>query len=1408
MVIRTARKGPNRGNQFWGCSSYPKCRGIVSITIRPPTQTAKKPASKPPYPDAARPETNENTKPNDRIKQTSKIRLDPYFIRRLLEKLKVGNRRSIHLSAPPGNQLAKLDLFDLGQIDPEMPGQFITTLLSRRTFKFPISLKGLSLEEQAPIAKTSKRLNHLVLQDREDFLELGQKNFAFGWPLLIKNDQANMGKVIKAPLLIWDLEITKSDHEKNTWGISRNEDAPITVNQLLTAYIGKDEGIELPKLPEDALEDGLLDQNELVSFCQQTLKALGSDFICSDIPPVSKCLETKEFDQLHQEGDKKPWLSFCGVFGLYKSPKESIIQATEQVLDESEQTSDQQLELGGARQSLVASVATNPSQEEIINTLINDEFKLIQGPPGTGKSQSIAAIISNALANDNRVLLICEKKEALNVVYQKLEEVGLGEFAVVIDSSSRDRKEVVERARRVRDQHASRGVRTFDQIGFNNDHEDFVTSKEDYNRRHKNALEKILGHRSRKDLIGHHLKNSRQQTADSPRGQLDDLGFEFKPEEFDQIDRQLKQAQGLYGKLDSQADRLFRTIDSDIFNNQLTTETHQRIRQAIDNGLKQIEVSRQLIGQINTDPESELVAQTLSNLNLDQIEAADGLIKNLLSTLTTISNKLQQFRQQNPDVTYERLFIKGPVPLIGRLSGKNREVVKCRNDLNSQIRKANDLRARLVQMKPTGSPWPKLKSLESFESFNQQFESSWHETAKMGQTMARIIQIRQAIIDQNRQIENSETSSLLKIPTPGCSADESINAPEIAQAYIGMETHLNQIRENFYQFDDYHAWRFYLTKCEPLTLEVLSKLMPATPHQDWSNCFVRHYNEKALHNHEKTVASGFNTSDEPLKRIEGLSDRLSRKQIDKIRNIWDSKRDGLIRAQANFNLLYNLRGSKGSRRNSLRKIIDRDFDLFTAIFPVILTNPSTANTLFPPKAGLFDFVIFDEASQLRIEDTFVNLIMGRHKVISGDEHQMPPSNYFASEHVKIGDGVEEDEDADLDYSESLVTSESLLQYAENVVADKTSKSHLDYHYRSQHPYLIAFSNHAIYGKNLITRLAKTNYNPIDFQNIGGTYRSSAHADPNLRNTNLDEARAILSILKDDVGPDNDGKHPSVGIVTFNIPQRNLINDLISQEASENAEFAAKYQAIKEAGFFLRSVESVQGDERDIIIICTTFGPQENGKFLQNFGPTLSRENSYRLLNVLITRSKQKIYVRTSIPTEHYRRIPDVGGNDGKRLLYACLHYFELISSDQFEAADQLLEELSQGSHEESRGDSQMSGLTESPFEDEVYQELKQIIPEPNIRTQYEVAGFRLDFLIDNNIVLECDGKTYHQSEEAYKHDIYRQKELEGMGFIFHRIWSTNWFRNKENEIRRFIDFYQSNAAQNQSLSTERYTPGY
>ena len=480
----------------------------------------------------------------------SKIKFTPHFIQRLLDKLQTGDRRSIHLNAVPGRLINRLDLYELSDIDPGLPMAFMQKLLNEKTFKLPISFRNESLNEDVGLHKLEKRLNHLVNQDREHFLEFGQQNFSFGYPLLIKHDHKDITKIVKAPLVIWNLSIQRSEHSKNSWLISREEDAPIKVNELLVSHIGKDEALGFPQLSEEALEDGLIDLNELAGFCREVIAKLGSDFECREFS-VDKCPDSKELETMHnRDGDKRtPWILFSGIFGLYKSPNEAIIQATQQIADQAQQITDSAFDLQPDRTSTVSSVDTNPSQEQIINTLENDEVKLIQGPPGTGKSQSITAIISNALANESKCLLICEKKVALEVVYNNLAEIGLDNFAVLIDDVNKGRRQIIEKARHIYGQQTSGDGNTLDWSEFSSYLQEFGDNKQAYNNRHKATLQQVLGSKSRKDLIGHLLKHSRSDLALVATEGLQQLNLEFNNQEYIDILRQLKDAQALYARI-------------------------------------------------------------------------------------------------------------------------------------------------------------------------------------------------------------------------------------------------------------------------------------------------------------------------------------------------------------------------------------------------------------------------------------------------------------------------------------------------------------------------------------------------------------------------------------------------------------------------------------------------------------------------------------------------------------------------------------------------------------------------------------------------------------------------------------------------------------------------------------------
>lgn len=190
----------------------------------------------------------------------SQIKFDEGFIKKLLDKLKIGNTRSIHLNAIPGRSATRLDLFQLSDIEESLPKNFINILLNSESFSFEISYDKLDLgklddDEKKRLALISKKLNTIVIENNDNYLEFGIKNFGFGFPLLIKRDKTDPTKIIKSPLFIWNLDIERSYQNKNTWFIKRDEDYSIKLNELLISHLVKDEFIQLEKISKEILDD-------------------------------------------------------------------------------------------------------------------------------------------------------------------------------------------------------------------------------------------------------------------------------------------------------------------------------------------------------------------------------------------------------------------------------------------------------------------------------------------------------------------------------------------------------------------------------------------------------------------------------------------------------------------------------------------------------------------------------------------------------------------------------------------------------------------------------------------------------------------------------------------------------------------------------------------------------------------------------------------------------------------------------------------------------------------------------------------------------------------------------------------------------------------------------------------------
>ncbi|MDO5089676.1 MAG: AAA domain-containing protein, partial [Leptotrichiaceae bacterium] len=493
----------------------------------------------------------------------------------------------------------------------------------------------------------------------------------------------------------------------------------------------------------------------------------------------------------------------------------------------------------------------------------------------------------------------------------------------------------------------------------------------------------------------------------------------------------------------------------------------------------------------------------------------------------------------------------------------------------------------------------------------------------------------------------------------------------------------------------------------------------------------------------------------------------------RIKKYWNEIRKRtltVINKSENIKMLYNLRkNSKYGKINTLREIVKTDMKFFKDMFPIIMTDPNTCSAVFPLEEGIFDLVVFDEASQLKLEEILPALIRGKYKIVSGDIHQMPPSNYFGAEMEQQNTGEEEADEEDL----FLADSESLLDYVNNLNND-TEMSYLDFHYRSKHPKLINFSNAAFYDSRLVPMPARKDYTPIEYYKVDGIYKG--------RKNDNEADRIIEYIFGNKVIID--GKLPSVGIVTLNLEQKNNIVNRISAYLRENDNEQTKnrYNELLENNMFIKNLENVQGDERDVMILSTTFGKSEEGKFIQNFGPLNNQQKGYKLLNVLITRAKYKFAVFTSIPdenTESWESEIEKNGNNGKGIFYAYLNYAKAVSENDTDKENRILDILSGNKMK----------YTGIPYEDitDMNRKIINIIknevkPGENdeIVKNYKIGGFTLEYAVkDKNeskakILIDINNINNFSGKTSYKSIIYRKNLFENMGYEYKLLDMTNY----------------------------------
>lgn len=1328
--------------------------------------------------------------------------IDSQYLKELAERLVASSKHSIYLNAMPKHYLTRLDISELNCLGAETAQAFVQNLLSKTQFRFPVTASPLTeLPDLEREQQLMQKINTLCVENEDYNSEYGVKTFGFGFPLLAWRSQAQPEQLVLAPLTIWTLDVERDLQQPSQWFISRNADHAIAHNRVLGAFLARHAGVALPPLYATLLEDDLLSEQELAQWMYAQMYSFNPNLpqqICQEyLQEISKAprpLPTeKELEQLPFD---RPVIYWSGMFGLFRAPKEPLLLDIERLLKPTPELAKylSATATTGVRPDFMrhpfAMVETDPSQQRLIYALAQGNHLIIQGAPGTGKSQTLSGLISNALSNGAKCLIVSEKQSAIESILQQLKNIELGELAAIIEDEYRDRAPIVQS---VRDRLLQLGSTTYQPSpNFMRLLQSAIAQMQKLQRYYHKIAQPISGYWTWGDVVGKWL-----EVADNlpPKIQLDAAfqasEFKFTAEELDLILQILPEGEQLFQKVKS-LQHPFNALNDKYFQSANIHQTEDDIRKALQNLLKALDSAQRDLLTCLFDYEQELRQHfdLVFNGCLELVSQIEQLLdehfksgKHLLHKKTLGSRLFSMFVTGSKEAEQAKDTI---VDLYTQLIAIHAKFKYFKHDFyNVALPDANteDLRKNLEDYQSKLSDWFNNIQTTIQDTVNQLAPDKVHPHTTFKPKVAVLI----TNLDQFER--NIGGSQLLKVAF----RFSSTNLRRRLTDMEGIDKNMKLLEEKLPEFKDYHLLKFYwnnLNNAQRGAFRGLSTLgLP-----NWEAVFAGWYYGALLARYADEFLpreDNYRTSLAVWDKERGEVQQLLRQHS---LRLWRARQAEAVQQYSRKNngqspqMLYNIRQRASTPPTPLRDIMNADIQLFTSFFPVLLMSPAMAASLLPLQPDLFDVVVFDEASQLPLESTVGSFVRGKHIIISGDSRQIPPPSVVASLSKK------NDENEALNLLPAFIfnnnaqtQSDSLLEFA---AADTRFKEEmLRIHYRSLHPALIDFSNAAFYANRLIPMPASESYIPLQLVEVDGVWEDGG---------NVKEARRIVDLLLEIEAKQPDKNSlPRLGVVTFTLAQRNIILEWIQQRSIQDTNAAVQLQRLVGAGLFVKNFENIQGDQCDVLVISTTFAKQNDGNFQPDFAWLLG-DYGYRLLNVIITRARHSVHVVTSIPEAHYKTYtPEIQrrGNTGKAILYAYLSYVKAIASGDENTRVAILKLLSEHCSQQPL---QWEIEQDNLFERYVFNWLAAQLDDYQLEQNAVFAGFKVPLLVKDicsqpRVALFFDLRQEGRGlEDAFAWDIFIEQHFTRLHLPLMRLWSYNWWNDLQGEQQRLWAFLQEN----------------
>lgn len=1019
---------------------------------------------------------------------------------------------------------------------------------------------------------------------------------------------------------------------------------------------------------------------------------------------------------------------------------------------------------------------------------------VIIGPPGTGKSQTIANMIAHCLAHGKTVLFVAEKSAALDVVYRRLKHYGLGDACLELHSSKSDRKSVLSQLgaswNRAAGEADLQWIRITDDLEVSRDrlniYVEALHAPGAHGRSIFEAISIAAGRETSFKLAFARIDAHDRESFDDLTRLARDLGLAWAAARDGDALGSVMVAEWSFGW---QEDLLARVDEA-----------------AMATG-RVLEAARALGDALGLPNDPDCATERVALLSryadaarragVDDFRAAfapeydrfSGAVSDLETAIAGVRGARAELAASYPDGEIPRI----PLDELDRdwreASAKfwplsalaKRRVTKLLQSYASggQADPARDI-GPLRRLKGdlaavAASP---LAATPAFDGQNT-------DAGRVSQWLSDAAALRGAVGALRQAAQNAETvgAAVEALLSPGVVdaepvrlaaaftsvlaefndalrryADHAGGAPETA-TLADLRRALGAIAAQKARLADRARWVAVRMQAEARGLAPLIEaletgtLAPDDAEDAFLAAYFTWWTPRAMD--AAPALRGFLAWEhedlrETFRRLDAEAQGLAAAQVRRRLSHGLPRQDAVARKSE----LGTLRHQLGLQRPSMpiRKLIADMPTTFTKLAPCVLMSPLSVAQYLPADHQGFDMVIFDEASQITTWDAVGAIARGRQSIIVGDPKQLPPTNFFGRAQGEE-EGVEE-------YEKDLP---SILDEA---CATGLPTHQLNWHYRSRDESLIAFSNSNYYGGRLVTFPAPTTSSgAVRLHRIKGEFGRGKGR------TNRAEAERIVELAVSRMtqwlmAPEHERK--TLGVITFNVQQQELILDLLDAARRAEPELEWFFEEEREEPVIVKNLENIQGDERDVMLFSITFGPDAAGKLTMNFG-ALNRDGGEKRLNVAVTRAREELHVFSSIDA----------------------HDIDLTRTGATGVAHlkQFLDFAARGAVALAAVDAGSLGPAENPFEEAIADALRASGWE--VRTQIGVSGFRIDLAVVHPdhagaflAGVECDGATYHSSATARDRDQIRENVLNGLGWTVLRVWSTDWFRRKDEALER------------------------